>query len=89
MKYSEKMIEIKIADKWKIFALNQILNDYSGSGVELFDKLEAADYGESDAIFEDHAAIEWQPFEYNSPDDLGDLIIDLARRAQITENESD
>lgn len=78
-----------IANKWKIFALNQILSDYTGSGVELFDKLAAADYGESDPIFEDFSVIEWQPFEYRGADDIADLIIELATRAQQIENEKD
>lgn len=75
-----------IANKWKIFALSQILSDYTGSGVELFDKLAAAEYGESDAIFEDFSVIEWQPYEYRGADNISDLIIELATCAQQTEN---
>ena len=78
---------VTIANKWKIFALSQILSDYTGNGVELFDKLAAAEYGESDAIFEDFSVIEWHPFEYRGADDISDLIIELATRAQQTENE--
>ena len=32
-------------NKWKLFALSQFLADYTGDGVELFDKLADAEYG--------------------------------------------
>ena len=76
-----------IKDKWKIFALTHILSDYTGSGVELFDKLAAAEYGESAAVFEDFAVIEWHPFEYWEADDIADLIINTATKAQQTEEQ--
>lgn len=76
-----------INNKWKIFALTQVLSDYTGSGVELFDKLAACEYGESDAIFEDFAVIEWHPFEYWGADEIADVIINMATKAQQTENE--
>ena len=76
-----------INSKWKIFALTQVLSDYTGSGVELFDKLAACEYGESDAIFEDFAVIEWHPFEYWGADEIADVIINMATKAQQTENE--
>jgi hypothetical protein len=78
-----------INDKWKIFALQHVLSDYTGSGVELFDKLAACEYGESDAIFEDFAVIEWHPFEWWSADDIADHIISMATKAQQTETETE
>jgi len=74
-----------INDKWKIFALQHVLNDYTGSGVELFDKLAAAEYGEADAIFEDFAVIVWSVLDYQSADDIAEFIIQLATKAQQTE----
>jgi len=76
-----------INDKWKIFALQHILSDYTGSGVQLFDELAACEYGEAAAVFEHFAVIEWHPFEYWGADDIADLIINTATKAQQTENE--
>ena len=73
-------------NKWKLFALSQFLADYTGDGVELFDKLADADYGQSDAIFEEYAVDVWEPFENWSADDVGELIINLANQTQQTED---
>ena len=85
-------------NKWKLFALSQFLADYTGDGVELFDKLADAEYGHTidilnrrvnyiEAIFEEYAVDVWEPFENWRADDVGELIINLANQTQQTEND--
>ena len=78
---------MKIDNKWKEFALLQTLSDWTGDTVALFDALYAADYGESEAVLEEYLVDVWHPFEHWSCDDISEHIIQLAEKAQRTEQE--
>lgn len=78
---------MKIADKWKFFAMANFLSDWEGEATELFDKLAEAEDNEIIAIFEAHGIDVWQPFEYWAEVDVFEKIHDLAASAQSTENE--
>lgn len=75
------------SDKWKVFSLSLFLCEWEGDSVELFDKLAAADYGESKALFEEYQVTTWEPMERLSIDSLTELIFITASEAQHIENE--
>jgi len=77
---------MQIEDKWKVFAVAEILSDWTGNEVEIFDKLALCEYGETSAVFEQYSITEWQPFENWDMDAIGDLILAIGRRAQVTAN---
>jgi len=78
---------MKIADKWKFFAMANFLSDWEGEASELFNKLAEAENSELIALFEAHSIDVWQPFEYWSEIDVFEKIYDLASSAQNIENE--
>jgi hypothetical protein len=78
---------MKIADKWKFFAMANFLSDWEGEAAELFNKLAEAEENELEALFEAHSIDVWQPFEYWAEVDVFEKIYDLASSAQNIENE--
>ena len=78
---------MKIADKWKFFAMANILSDWEGEAAELFDKLQEAEENELEALFEAFSIDAWHPFEYWAEVDVVEKIIDIATSAQQVENE--
>jgi hypothetical protein len=78
---------MKIADKWKFFAMANFLSDWEGEAAELFDKLCEAEDRELIALFEAYSIDVWQPFEYWAEVDVFEKIWDLASSAQNIENE--
>jgi hypothetical protein len=78
---------MKIADKWKFFAMANFLSDWEGEAAELFDKLAEAEESELEALFEAFSIDVWQPFEYWAAVDVVEKIADIATSAQQVENE--
>jgi hypothetical protein len=75
-----------IKNKWKIFSLSQILSDWTGNGVDLFDALEAAHGdGIADMIFDEYEATIWHVFEDFEPEEVSRSIYQMAKQAQETE----
>ena len=78
-----------IDDKWKGFAIAEILSDWTGDPVEIFDKFASSEYGETRAIFDQHSITEWQPFENWDMDAIAELAVAIAYRAQPIANEQE
>jgi hypothetical protein len=78
---------MKIADKWKFFAMANFLSDWEGEAAELFDKLKEAEESELEALFEEYSIDVWHPFEYWAEVDVVEKILDIATSAQQVENE--
>jgi hypothetical protein len=78
---------MKIADKWKFFAMANFLSDWEGEAAELFDKLKEAEESELEALFEENSIDVWYPFEYWAEVDVVEKILDIATSAQQVENE--
>lgn len=78
---------MKIADKWKFFAMANILSDWTGEASEVFDKLQEAEDSELAGLFEAFSVDVWYPFEYWAEVDVVEKIIDIATSAQQIENE--
>jgi hypothetical protein len=78
---------MKIADKWKFFAMANFLSDWEGEAAELFDKLLEADSKELANLFEAHEISVWYPFENWLEIDVLEKIWDVAFSAQQVENE--
>ena len=75
------------SDKWKVFSLSLFLCEWEGDSVELFDKLAAADYRTSEALFDEYQVTVWEPMDAISIDSLTELIVTTASEAQHVENE--
>lgn len=78
---------MKIANKWKFFAMANFLSDWEGEAAELYDKLAEANISELNQLFESHSIDVWQPFEYWAEVDVWEKIQDIATSAQQIENE--
>lgn len=77
---------MNIHNKWKVFAVSNILSYWDGDAAKLFDKLMKSDNDKLPKIFKAYSIDVWEPFEYWDEIDVVDKIVDLAVHAQNIEN---
>jgi len=75
-----------IANKWKIFAMGQILADWNSDTVAVFDAITSCTNSEAGDYFARFEIDPWEPFENYDPDNICELIWAMAKEAQTTEN---
>ena len=76
-----------IANKWKIFAMGQILADWNADAVLIFDTITGSTNDEANKHFEYFEIDPWEVFENWQPVDICELIWTMANEAQTTENQ--
>lgn len=78
-----------ISNKWRKWAVMQILSNWTGDALDVFNALyDANDEYQTDQVFAKYDIIVWQPFEHWSNNDVADYIADLAREAWNCEKEA-
>lgn len=82
-------VETEIKPKWKAFAMNQTLSGFEGIPEEVFDELMGTTDENMQKAFEANEIIIWEPFENRAPEEVAQLIHDLARHAQAVEAEAE
>jgi hypothetical protein len=78
---------MEIQAKWKVFALDQVLSDYTAENPEeLYDAIAEANGDDSliTEAFERHDVIVWDPFDRYAPSTVASNILDIAEAAQKT-----
>jgi len=75
-----------ISNKWKIFAMGQILADWNADAVVIFDAITGSTNDEANKHFEHFEIDAWETFENWDPVDICELIWIMANEAQQTEN---
>jgi hypothetical protein len=78
-----------IANKWKIFAMGQILADWNADTVVVFDAITDSTHDEAITDFEFFEIDPWEVFENWPPVDICKLIWTMANEAQTTENKGE
>jgi hypothetical protein len=72
-------------NKWKEFAINQVMSCYGGDAADLYDALMDSPEGDLADVFNKYNALEWEPFEGWGPSRIAGVIYNMARVAQETE----
>lgn len=78
-----------IANKWKIFAMGQILADWNSDTVVVFDAITSCNNDELDKYFARFEIDPWEAFENYDSDDICKFIWTMANEAQQTENKGE
>lgn len=72
-------------NKWKEFAINEMLSIYNGDAVELYDAMMDPPEGDLDDVFAKYDVLEWEPFENYGHDYMVGQIHSPARHAAEAE----
>lgn len=77
--------------KWKRFAIEQVLSNWSAKVVPeiLFDWILATEDEALVNLFDDYDVVVWQPLEDWTLSDIAELIVDMATRAEEVEGETE